>query len=127
MPSSKRDHARIERRLIGSLTDACEAAKAEIVGFDWLTHEADYQAFPRSLRVIWVFDTLLNKERALAAGQDQRMVELTSIALEQADVTVPNVQRHVYFDSEEECAASQGGDWVKRLAKMHRPRGDNLG
>lgn len=35
MPSSKRDHARIERRLIASLTDACEAAKAEIVGFDW--------------------------------------------------------------------------------------------
>ncbi|MGU0799789.1 hypothetical protein ACSETL_32560, partial [Pseudomonas aeruginosa] len=57
MPSSKRDHARIERRLIASLTDACEAAKAEIVGFDWLTHEANYQAFPQSLRVIWVGDS----------------------------------------------------------------------
>ncbi len=45
MPSSKRDHARIERRLIASLIDACEAAKAEIVGFDWLTHEATTKRF----------------------------------------------------------------------------------
>lgn len=127
MPSSKRDHARIERRLIASLTDACEAAKAEIVGFDWLTHEADYQAFPQSLRVIWVFDTMPNKDRALEAGQDKRMVELTSTAFEKAGVTALNVKRHVYFDSEEECAASQVGDWVTRLSKMHRVRGNNLG
>ena len=120
MPSSKRNHARIERRLIASLTDACETAKAEIVGFDWLTHEADYQAFPQSLRVIWVFDTKVNKDRALGAGLDKRMVELTSMALDNADVTTRNVERNVYFDSEEECAASQGGDWVKRLAKTHR-------
>lgn len=127
MPSSKRDHARIERRLIASLTDACETAKAEIVGFDWLTHEVDYQAFPQSLRVIWVFDTEANKGRALEAGLATRMVELTSMALDNADVSAPHVGRHVYFDSEEECTASQGGDWVKRLARMYGVRGNNRG
>lgn len=127
MPSSKRDHARMERHLIVSLTDACEAAKAEIVGFEWLTHEADYQAFPQSLRVIWVFDTILNKGRALKAGQDKLMVAMTSTALQKAGLTALNVERHTYFDSEEECAASQGGDWVKRLAKVHGVRGNKLG
>lgn len=39
MTSSKRDHARIELRLIASLTEACEAAKVGIVGFDWISHE----------------------------------------------------------------------------------------
>ncbi len=33
MPSSKREQARLERRLVASLTDACETAKAQIVGF----------------------------------------------------------------------------------------------
>lgn len=127
MPSSKRDYTRIERRLIASLTDACETAKAEIVGFDWLTHEADYQSFPQSLRVIWVFDTKASKDRALEAGLDTRMVELTSMALANADVSTRNIDRHVYFDSEEECTSSQRGDWVKRLAKMHRVRGSKLG
>ena len=54
MPPASRDHARIERHLIAALTDACEIAKAEIPGFEWLTHTVDYRAFPQSLRVIWV-------------------------------------------------------------------------
>ena len=41
MPPGKRELARIERRLIATFTDACEAAKAEIQGFTWLTHTAD--------------------------------------------------------------------------------------
>ena len=52
MPPTKRDSARIERRLVATLTDACETAKAEIRGFEWLTHTVDYTAFPQSLRVI---------------------------------------------------------------------------
>jgi hypothetical protein len=38
----------IERRLIATLTDACETAKTEIPGFDWLTHTVDYTAFPKA-------------------------------------------------------------------------------
>lgn len=53
MSLSKRDQAHIERRLVATLTEACETAKAEIVGFCWLTHEIDYAVFPSSLRVIW--------------------------------------------------------------------------
>ena len=55
---SKRDQARIERRLVATLTEACETAKAEIEGFSWLTHEVDYTVFPASLMVTWIFDTL---------------------------------------------------------------------
>ncbi|MGK9546088.1 hypothetical protein O6486_23965, partial [Salmonella enterica subsp. enterica] len=60
MPPTKRDTARLERRLVATLTEACETAKAEIPGFEWLTHTVDYAAFPQSLRVIWVFDTRAN-------------------------------------------------------------------
>jgi len=117
MALSKRDQAHIERRLVATLTEACETAKAEIVGFCWLTHEVDYAEFPSSLRVIWVFDTEAEKQQALSSGQGERMVELTAEALADADVLVSPVAAHVQFDSEEQCQRVNGGNWAQRLAR----------
>jgi hypothetical protein len=116
MPPTKRDTARLERRLVATLTDACETAKTEIPGFEWLTHTVDYAAFPQNLRVIWVFDTRAHKELALANGADQRMRELTAAALQDAEVASVNIERCVRFDSEEACNTQHGGDWRARLA-----------
>lgn len=123
MSSSKRDSARIERRLVATLTEACEIAKAEITGFDWLTHEVDYAAFAKSIQVIWVFDTRANKAQALSSGLDLRMRELTATALEDAGVDRPASDRYVRFDSEEECHLQHGGDWRLRLAKLYAVKG----
>jgi len=120
---SKRDQARLERRLAATLTEACETAKAQIEGFSWLTHEIDYAAFPSSLLVVWVFDTEAQKERALAAGQGARMVELTAVALGEADVSVSPVAAHVQFDSEEQCQRANAGNWQQRLARKRSTRG----
>lgn len=117
MASSKREQAHIERRLIATLTEACETAKAEIIGFSWLTHEVDYTWFPSSLRVIWVFNTETEKNQALANGQGARMLELTTFALNEAEVLVSPVAAHVQFDSEEQCQRVNGGNWVQRLAR----------
>lgn len=120
---SKRDQAHIERRLVATLTEACETAKAEIVGFSWLTHEMDYGAFPSSLMVVWVFDTQANKDQALANGQGERMVELTAVALRDADVLVSPVSAHVHFDTEEQCQRANTGNWQQRLARKRSTRG----
>jgi hypothetical protein len=117
MPPTKRDSARIERRLVTTLTDACETAKAEIPGFEWLTHTVDYAAFPQSLRVIWGFDTCANKDQVLASGADRRMRELTAAALREAEVALVQVDRCVRFDSQEECQRQHGGDWRVRLQR----------
>ncbi len=114
---NKRDQAHIERRLVATLTEACETAKAEIVGFCWLTHTADYRAFPSSLRVTWVFDTLTNKQQALASGQDARMVELTAMALAEAGIALDPVSTHVHYDTEEQCQRTHAGNWQQRLAR----------
>lgn len=116
-PLSKRDQARIERRLVSTLTEACETAKAEIIGFAWLTHEVDYADFPASLRVVWIFDTQIHKDQAVASGQRDRMIELTAQALDAADVVVGNVSARVQFDSEEQCQRANGGNWQQRLAR----------
>lgn len=116
MPQGKRELARIERRLITTLTAACETAKTEIKGFSWLTHTADLTALSGTLKVIWVFETLADKTHALANAK-ARIFELTAIALNEADIDLSLSDNHVHFDSEEECERAHRGNWHKRLAR----------
>ncbi|MBP0949497.1 hypothetical protein V2J66_23265 [Pseudomonas alliivorans] len=123
MPSSKREQARTERRLIAALTQTCETAKSEIAGFCWLTHEVDYANFPESLQVIWAFDTVVAKDQALSQGLGQRMIELTAQALEESGITLTTLPGHVHFDSEEQCLRENGGNWELRLSRQYARRG----
>lgn len=122
MPSGKRELARIERRLITTLTDACETAKGEIKGFTWLTHTADLDALAQTLKVTWVFETLADKQLAQANAK-ARVFELTAIALAEADIDVKPSDQTVRFDSEEECQRTHGGDWDRRLAQARVTKG----
>jgi hypothetical protein len=115
MPLGKRELARIERRLIATLTAACETAKTEIKGFTWLTHTADMNAVAQTLKVTWVFETLADKKLA-QAGAKARVFELTAIALDEAGIDLEPSDHTVRFDSEEECQRAHDGDWQKRLA-----------
>ena len=117
MSLSKANQAKIERRLVKALTIACEKAKNEIPGFVWLTHTVNYEAFPASLKIVWVFDTKDSKDFALADGEAGYMVELTEKAFDKANVNVRKVATHVYFDSEEECQRTDAGHWPQRLAR----------
>lgn len=118
MPPGKRELARIERRFIATLTDACETAKGEIHGFAWLTHTADLNALTDTLRITWVFDTLADRQAA-EANAKARIVELTAIALREADLELSLSARNLRLDSEEECQRSHAGDWRKRLARAN--------
>ena len=118
---SKREQAQIERRLVATLTEACETAKARIVGFVWLTHEVDFAHFPASLRVTWVFDTRANRDQAVAGEPARQMLELTTAALREADVEVKQVSAHMAFDSEEHCQQVSAGNWQRHLARSPRP------
>lgn len=122
MPPGKRELARIERRLITTLTQACETAKAEIKGFTWLTHTADLNALTDTLKVIWVFDTLADKKLAMANAK-VRIFELTAIALNEANIDLSPSDHRVRFDSEEECQRTHGGDWKSRLSPSRATRG----
>ena len=115
MPPGKRELARIERRLIATLTDACETAKAEIHGFAWLTHQVDLDDFPASLRITWVFTDDTAKAEALAGEAKARILALTTQALAEAGVQLDHVAWHVRYDSEEACWRDHGGDWNRRL------------
>lgn len=113
---NKRDEARIERALAHHLTEACEAAKAELIGFSWLTHEVDYTRFPHSLQVTWIFGTEAQKG-AMRREDLERIRVLTEDALNQAGIDIKALSAPVHLDSEEACRKSDGGDWARRLAR----------
>ena len=121
MPPGKRELARIERRLITTLTEACETAKGEIKGFTWLTHTADLNALAETLKVIWVFETLADRKLALFDAK-ARIFELTAIALKEADIVLTPSDHSVHFDSEEECQRTHGGYWNTRLTQYVCPK-----
>lgn len=118
MSLTKREQSRIERTLAATLTDACEAGKAEIVGFEWLTHDVDYQRFPASLRVIWVFASQAEQDAAIAKGQDRLMLTLTAAALEAAAIQLETPAAHVHVDNEQQCLRVDGGNWQQRLTRQ---------
>ncbi|MGY2258813.1 hypothetical protein [Pseudomonas sp. SDO55104_S430] len=124
--STKPKHSAMERELSRALTWACELAKSEIVGFEWLTHRVDYQRFPDSLIVTWVFQGESDLKTAVAGQAKARMHELTQAALEDIGITVTDIAAHVEFDSEERCAAQHGGDWTARL-NSRKPSGGKHG
>ncbi len=108
MAASKRKHAGIERELIRTLTEACETAKSEIVGFQWLTHDVDYQRFPESLLVTWMFDSEASKARALGGADKARMLELTLAAFEAVGISVTRINDHVTFSVEQPARGKRG-------------------
>ncbi|MCP2021428.1 hypothetical protein [Pseudomonas laurylsulfatiphila] len=123
MPPGKRELARIERRLITTLTEACETAKGEIKGFTWLTHTADLSALAETLKVTWVFETLADRQLAQVDAK-ARILELTAIALNEANIDLTPSDRNVRFDSEQECQRTHAGDWKSRLAQSRMAKGD---
>jgi len=113
--TAKREHSRTERKLVATLTHACEQATYQLPGFEWLTHRVDYQHFPHSLVVTWVFDTSANLSKALNSDAKQLMLALTATALAEAGVGIRDITQHVDFDSEQECLRTHNGDWKRRL------------
>lgn len=123
MASSKRKHSAIERELARALTAACESAKSEIVGFEWLTHRVNYARFPESLIVTWVFDRDSHLDQASTGQAKARMQALTLAAFDEIGISVKDIARHVEFDSQQRCDAQHGGDWAARIDSRLRKEG----
>jgi hypothetical protein len=116
---SSRHQRQLDQELVRSLTRACEAAKAEVEGFAWVTHAAQWDNFPASLRLVWVFETKADVEQALEKGYGERLYALSTEALSESGIQVQKITAHVSFDSEEECQRVDHGNWQLRLDRLH--------
>ena len=111
----KKTDKKIDKQLCQALTKACETAKKEVQGFQWLTHLVNYNQFPDSLSVICIFATKVELDQARQESKNQLIVSLIKSELEQINIRLKDTNRHVSFDTEEACEEEHNGKWQKRF------------
>ncbi|MDF2176912.1 Fis family transcriptional regulator [Aliiglaciecola sp. CAU 1673] len=109
---------KLDDNVVKALTLACEAAKGYAPGFTWLTHTASYERFPGSLVVTCVFDTQAQLQEAIEEGLDKKLRQEIQGRLLRAGIRLKDARQNVRLDSEEACAAMDGGNWIKRLKRF---------
>ncbi len=111
----KKTDKKIDKQICLALTSACEAAKLQVQGFQWLTHLVNYKKFPESLSIICIFDTKAGLDQARQQMKDQLIVSLIKNELEQINISFKQLNRYVFFDTEEACEVEHNGNWSKRF------------
>ena len=111
----KKTDKKIERQIVDALTDVCELALDDVLGFLWLTHSVDYKAVNRSLTITCVFesDEVLTQSRV--NGGCERLVLLIRKYLKQVDIVLVTDEQ-IVFDTEQACQREHDGNWKKRLS-----------
>ena len=104
-----------DKQICSALTKACEIAKQQVPGFQWLTHLVNYAQFPDSLSIVCIFDTREELAQARQQMQDQLIIALIKTELERISINFKEINRHVSFDTEEACVAENKGNWAKRF------------
>ncbi len=107
---------KIDNQLRLVLIDVCEVALEEINGFQWLTHLVNYSSFPKSLKIVCVFETNEEVSSFLSENSQNKLTALIQLKLSAIDIKVKNVVDHIYYDTEENCTNENGGNWSARLS-----------
>jgi rRNA-processing protein FCF1 len=107
---------KLDNNVVKALTIACEMAKQDVTGFEWLTHSANYANFPRSLVITCILDTLQSVDVMLLSEQDIELRKHIQKQLLKVGILLKDARQHVFFDSEEACMLEHNGDWKRRLA-----------
>lgn len=106
---------KIENQLRSVLTDVCETALKEIDGFQWLTHFVNYANFPRSLKVVCIFDTNENLSKFLSKEGGVELRSLIHKKLHEIGINVKNMAGQLAYDTEENCEKDHNGKWHERF------------
>ncbi len=107
---------KIDNQIRVVLTEVCDKALEEVLGFQWLTHLVNYENFPKSLKVICIFDTNKNLNDFLANKKSKNLlIKAIEQHLQKVSVKMKNMTDHLSFDTEEKCETEHQGNWAKRL------------
>ncbi len=112
----KKTDKKTDKAIREALTEVCELALEEVVGFKWLTHFVNYQRFPSSLSIVCVFESNSDLSSALSAHKDEYLRRLIKEKLGAVDIQLKNISQHVSFDTEEACQHDNGGKWYGRFS-----------
>jgi len=106
---------KIDNQLRAVLTSVCQTALEEIDGFVWLTHIVNYANFPKSLKVVCVFENN-DQLSAFIETDSRRFLEmLMQNKLSEIAINIKKIGVHLVYDTEENCNREHHGNWTERL------------
>ncbi|QIR06019.1 MULTISPECIES: Fis family transcriptional regulator [Salinivibrio] len=82
-----------------ALTEVCELTMENIEGFEWLTHEVNYQRFPQSLIVRLMFKDQQTLASFKRSDDYQAVLNDIQTRLTAAGVTLKNINQHIELDT----------------------------
>ena len=97
----RKSDKKIENKLRVALTDVCEIALKQFIGFEWVTHLVNYNNFPSSLKVICVFDSNDNLSHFLKSNNRRELEVLIQRKFFEIDINLTSITQHLSYDSEE--------------------------
>mgnify|MGYP000344949511 CR=1 FL=1 len=83
------------------LTDICEDFMKDFDGFLWLTHEADYDNFPQSLRISFVFNSQAHLDGFLASDGYPQLTAKLEKQLSQMKIRFKRLEDQMAFTVEQ--------------------------
>lgn len=111
----KKTDRKIDITICTALTQACKIALDNVDGFQWLTHQVNYQQWPQSLMITCVFDRNSQLDAAITTHQDDFLRSLISDKLAAVAVPLNKPHKQIRFDSEQNCSEQHQGQWPQRL------------
>jgi len=111
----RKSDKKMDNQLRLVLTDVCETALKEVDGFQWLTHLVNYSSFPKSLKVVCVFDTNENLSLFMSKSSRNALASLIQKKLQEVGVNIKDMSGQIVYDTEENCALEHKGKWAERL------------
>lgn len=121
----RKSDKKIDNQLRLVLTNVCEHALELYPGFEWITHTADYGAFPKSLLIVCVFETEFQLAQFSHNGAKLELINLIKHTLAKDGIVLNNMTQHVQFDTEAACKQQHQGNWALRLATLKSCRAGN--
>ncbi|MGS0676998.1 Fis family transcriptional regulator [Shewanella sp. 30m-9] len=79
------------------LTQVCEAAKEQVAGFMWVTHQVNFAKMPDSLMISFIFESQSLLDRAIRSGETARIQTLTQKLLQAEGISLNKVNKQCRF------------------------------
>ncbi|ABM03506.1 putative transcriptional regulator, fis family protein [Psychromonas ingrahamii 37] len=108
---------KLDNQLRVALTEVCEYALKEVAGFQWVTHLVNYAHFPKSLKVVCVFDSNENLHRFMATASNHELNRLIQKKLFGIGINISSISDHVLYDTEDNYNKKNSVKSVGRRAK----------
>jgi len=86
---------KIDNAIRQALTDVCDFALEQIAGYQWITHQVNYDAFPDSLQITCAFISQSSIDELKQTQQDKVLKKAITEQLARLNIKLKQVDKQI--------------------------------